>query len=146
MHHFTWALAGWAHCCATPSGSIPTAASWPSTFGAQYRASGTVTRTVWSACPSTCGGRSPAPSADIALVHDLLVVIGIFALTRKEVDSSFVAVLLTVVGYSVNDTVVILDRIRENGNLRLRARFDRLVNRSMFGGLARSRSTGFAAT
>ena len=86
-----------------------------------------------------------AIAADIALVHDLLVVIGIFALTRKEVDSSFVAVLLTVVGYSVNDTVVILDRIRENVNLRLREPFDRLVNRSMLEVLVRSLTTGFGA-
>ncbi len=86
-----------------------------------------------------------AIAADIALVHDLLVVIGIFALAQKEVDSSFVAVLLTVVGYSVNDTVVILDRIRENINLRLREPFDRLVNRSMLEVLVRSLTTGFGA-
>src|SRR3989304_4315177 len=55
MRHFTWAPAGWAHCCATPSGSIPTAASWPSTCGGRCRASGTMTRTVWRARP-------PAPS------------------------------------------------------------------------------------
>ncbi len=86
-----------------------------------------------------------ALAADIALVHDLLVVVGIFALTRREVDSSFVAVLLTVVGYSINDTVVILDRIRENINLRLREPFDRLVNRSMLEVLVRSLTTGFGA-
>ncbi len=86
-----------------------------------------------------------AISADIALAHDLLVVVGIFALTRKEVDSSFVAVLLTVVGYSINDTVVILDRIRENVNLRLREPFDRLVNRSMLEVMVRSLTTGFGA-
>ncbi len=86
-----------------------------------------------------------ALAADIALVHDLLVVVGIFALTRREVDSSFVAVLLTVVGYSINDTVVILDRIRENINLRLREPFDRLVNRSVLEVLVRSLTTGFGA-
>jgi len=86
-----------------------------------------------------------AISADIALIHDLLVVVGLFALLRKEVDSSFVAVLLTVVGYSINDTVVILDRIRENVNLRLREPFGRLVNRSMLEVLVRSLTTGFGA-
>jgi preprotein translocase subunit SecF len=86
-----------------------------------------------------------ALAADLALIHDLLVVIGIFALTRKEVDSSFVAVLLTVVGYSINDTVVILDRIRENVNLRLREPFARLVNRSLLEVLVRSLTTGFGA-
>jgi preprotein translocase subunit SecF len=86
-----------------------------------------------------------ALAADIALIHDLVIVIGIFALTKKEVDSSFVAVLLTVVGYSVNDTVVILDRIREGVNLRSRDPFPRLVNRSILEVLVRSVTTGFGA-
>jgi preprotein translocase subunit SecF len=86
-----------------------------------------------------------ALAADLALVHDLLIVVGIFALTRKEVDSSFVAILLTVVGYSINDTVVILDRIREHLNLRSREPFPRLVNRSILEVLVRSLTTGFGA-
>ncbi len=86
-----------------------------------------------------------ALAADIALVHDLLIVVGIYALLRKEVDSSFVAVLLTVVGYSINDTVVILDRIREEQNLRSREPFPRLVNRSILEVLVRSLTTGFGA-
>jgi preprotein translocase subunit SecF len=79
--------------------------------------------------------------ADAALVHDLLLVVGVFALTRKEVNSSFVAVLLTVVGYSINDTIVVFDRIRENLALRTREAFDRLVNRSMLEALVRSINT-----
>jgi preprotein translocase subunit SecF len=55
-----------------------------------------------------------AIAADIALLHDLLVVIGAFAITQREVNSSFLAVLLTVAGYSINDTIVIFDRVREN--------------------------------
>lgn len=86
-----------------------------------------------------------ALAADIALIHDLLIVVGIYALLRKEVDSSFVAVLLTVVGYSINDTVVILDRIREEQNLRSREPFPRLVNRSILEVLVRSLTTGFGA-
>ncbi len=86
-----------------------------------------------------------AIAADIALIHDLLVVVGIYALLRKEVDSSFVAVLLTVVGYSINDTVVILDRIREEQSLRGREPFPRLVNRSILEVLVRSLTTGFGA-
>jgi preprotein translocase subunit SecF len=50
----------------------------------------------------------------IALIHDVLFIIGIFALLGKEVDSNFVAAILTVIGYSINDTIVIFDRIREN--------------------------------
>jgi preprotein translocase subunit SecF len=86
-----------------------------------------------------------ALTADAALVHDLLVVTGIFALTRMEVNSTFVAVLLTVVGYSINDTIVVFDRIRENLALRTREPFDRLVNRSLLETLARSLTTGLSA-
>ena len=86
-----------------------------------------------------------ALAADIALVHDLLVVAGLYALTRRQVDSSFVAVLLTVIGYSVNDTVVIFDRIRETLAQRIRASFPELVNRSILEVLVRSLTTGAGA-
>jgi len=86
-----------------------------------------------------------AVTADIALIHDLLVVIGLYALTRRQVDSSFVAVLLTVIGYSVNDTVVIFDRIRETFAQRIRATFPDLVNRSILEVLVRSLTTGAGA-
>jgi len=82
-----------------------------------------------------------AVAADVALLHDLLVVIGAFALTRKEVNSAFVGVLLTVVGYSINDTIVVFDRIRENLAQRTRETFDRLVNRSILEALVRSINT-----
>ncbi len=82
-----------------------------------------------------------AVAADVALLHDLLVVIGAFAMTRKEVNSSFVGVLLTVVGYSINDTIVVFDRIRENLAQRTREAFDRLVNRSILEALVRSINT-----
>lgn len=82
-----------------------------------------------------------ALTADAALLHDLLVVLGIFAMTRKEVNSTFVAVLLTVVGYSINDTIVVFDRVRENLGLRTREAFDRLVNRSLLETLVRSINT-----
>jgi preprotein translocase subunit SecF len=86
-----------------------------------------------------------AVTADIALAHDLLVVLGIYALTRKQVDSSFVAVLLTVIGYSINDTVVIFDRIRETLAARVRAPFPQMVNRSILEVLPRSLTTGLGA-
>ena len=50
----------------------------------------------------------------LSLVHDVLIVLGVFSILRKEIDASFVAALLTIVGYSINDTIVIFDRIREN--------------------------------
>ena len=55
-----------------------------------------------------------ASSAILALVHDVLVVITAYALIRISVGSTFIAVVLTIVGYSINDTIVIFDRIREN--------------------------------
>ncbi|MBI2973199.1 MAG: protein translocase subunit SecF [Armatimonadetes bacterium] len=86
-----------------------------------------------------------AVTADIALAHDLLLVLGVYALTRKQLDSSFVAVLLTVIGYSINDTVVIFDRIRETLAQRIRAPFPQLVNRSILEVLPRSLTTGLGA-
>ncbi len=55
-----------------------------------------------------------APGAVIALIHDSVLTIGFFALLDREIDLTFVAAVLTVIGYSVNDTIVIYDRIREN--------------------------------
>jgi preprotein translocase subunit SecF len=86
-----------------------------------------------------------AIAADIALLHDLLVVVGAFALSQREVDSSFLAVLLTVAGYSINDTIVIFDRIRENLNQRTREPFEHLVNRSVLEALVRSINTAMTA-
>jgi preprotein translocase subunit SecF len=82
-----------------------------------------------------------ALAADVALLHDLLLVLGVFAVTRATVDSSFVAVLLTVVGYSINDTIVVFDRVRENLQLRGREPFPDLVNRSVLEALVRSINT-----
>ena len=59
-----------------------------------------------------------AASAILALVHDVLVVITVYALVRISVGSTFIACVLTIVGYSINDTIVIFDRIRENLALR----------------------------
>jgi len=86
-----------------------------------------------------------AIAADVALLHDLLVVIGAFALSQREVNSSFLAVLLTVAGYSINDTIVIFDRIRENLGLRTREPFEHLVNRSVLEALVRSINTAMTA-
>ena len=86
-----------------------------------------------------------AIAADVALLHDLLVVVGAFALTQREVNSSFLAVLLTVAGYSINDTIVIFDRIRENLSMRTREPFEPLVNRSVLEALVRSINTAMTA-
>ena len=84
-------------------------------------------------------------AAVLALVHDILIVLSIFSFTQKQVDSSFVAALLTIVGYSINDTIVIFDRIRENLKLHFRrgGNVGELVNRSIYQTLTRSLYTVF---
>ncbi|WP_294148824.1 protein translocase subunit SecF [uncultured Selenomonas sp.] len=84
-------------------------------------------------------------AAVLALVHDILIVLGVFALTQRQIDSSFIAALLTIVGYSINDTIVIFDRIRENLKLHFRrgGDIDVLVNTSIYQTLTRSLYTVF---
>ena len=84
-------------------------------------------------------------AAIIALVHDILIVLAFFSFTQRQVDSSFVAALLTIVGYSINDTIVIFDRIRENLKLHFKRGSDAgaLVNRSVYQTLTRSLYTVF---
>ena len=77
-------------------------------------------------------------AAIVALGHDVLVVIGCMALFRVELNSAFVAALLTVLGYSNHDTVVVMDRIRENTRVHRRATFGETVNGSLLEVLARS--------
>lgn len=79
-------------------------------------------------------------AAIIALIHDILIVLAVFSFTQKQIDSSFVAALLTIVGYSINDTIVIFDRIRENLKLHFKrgANVAELVNRSIYQTLTRS--------
>ena len=73
----------------------------------------------------------PGLLATIALVHDSLTVVLLFSLTQYEVDLTAVAALLTVLGYSMNDSIVILDRVRENVRLKRKMPFDELVNLSI---------------
>jgi preprotein translocase subunit SecF len=80
-----------------------------------------------------------AVAAVIALLHDILVVLGAFSLMQKEIDSSFVAAILTILGYSINDTIVIFDRIRENlKSFKKGQSFQDLVNTSIWQTMARS--------
>lgn len=80
-------------------------------------------------------------AAVLALVHDVLVVIGVFAIFQIEVDSSFIAAILTILGYSINDTIVVFDRIRENRKNYPRMDIVELVNRSITQTLTRSINT-----
>ena len=70
-------------------------------------------------------------SAIVALVHDVLVVVGIFSIFDKEFSLSVVAALLTVVGYSLNDTIVVFDRIRENQGKYRKKSFEETINLSI---------------
>ncbi|MHB8492880.1 MAG: protein translocase subunit SecF, partial [Solirubrobacteraceae bacterium] len=77
----------------------------------------------------------------IALAHDLLITTGVYALTGREVTASTVAALLTILGYSMYDTIIVFDRIRENVPRMPRAAFSQIVNRSMAEVLTRSLAT-----
>ena len=85
-----------------------------------------------------------AVAAIISLVHDVIILIGFMAVAQLEVDGTFVAVILTVIGFSVHDTIVIFDRIRENVKLHRRANFADTVNASLLQTMSRSIYTGVA--
>ncbi len=77
----------------------------------------------------------------IALFHDLLITAGVYSLTGREVTTSTVAAILTILGYSLYDVVIVFDRIRENAPRMPRAAFSQIVNRSMSDVLTRSLAT-----
>ena len=80
----------------------------------------------------------------IALFHDLLITAGVYSLTGREVTTSTVAAILTILGYSLYDVVIVFDRIRENAPRMPRAAFSQIVNRSMSDVLTRSLATSFS--
>ena len=78
------------------------------------------------------GGLTGGMMAVMALLNDLMVVFGTFVLLRTPLDGNFIAAMLTILGYSINDTVVVYDRIRENRTLMgKKATFEELVNHSV---------------
>jgi SecD/SecF fusion protein len=77
----------------------------------------------------------------IALMHDLLITSGVYSLTGREVTTATVAALLTILGYSLYDTIIVFDRVRENVPRMPRAAFSQIVNRSMSEVLTRSLAT-----
>lgn len=84
-----------------------------------------------------------AASAVIALIHDVLVVFGFYAVSRTAVGNTFIACMLTIVGYSINATIVIFDRIRENLELMKKSDMETIVNTSITQTLTRSIYTSF---
>jgi SecD/SecF fusion protein len=79
----------------------------------------------------------------IALMHDLLITAGVYSLTGREVTTATVAALLTILGYSLYDTIIVFDRVRETVPRMPRAAFSQIVNRSMSEVLTRSLATSF---
>ena len=79
----------------------------------------------------------------VAMLHDVLICIGIYALLGREVTSSTVAAILTVLGYSIYDTIIIFDRIRENVPTMRRASFATIANVSLWETIRRSLATSF---
>lgn len=88
------------------------------------------------------GGWLGGLTAIIALLHDLIIVYGVFVVLQIPLSGNFIAVLLVILGYSINDTVVIYDRVRENrGLMSKRTPFGELVNKSINQSLHRSINT-----
>jgi len=79
----------------------------------------------------------------IALMHDILITAGVYALVGREVTTSTVAALLTILGFSLYDTIIVFDRIRENVPRMPSAAFSQIVNRSMSEVIVRSLATSF---
>jgi SecD/SecF fusion protein len=79
----------------------------------------------------------------LAMLHDVLICIGIYALVGREVTSSTVAAILTVLGYSIYDTIIIFDRVRENIPLMRRSSFATIANVSLWETIRRSLATSF---
>ncbi|WP_294188418.1 protein translocase subunit SecD [uncultured Clostridium sp.] len=80
-------------------------------------------------------------AAIIALVHDLLITVSVFAIFNIPVNTPFIAAILTIVGYSINDTIVIFDRIRENSKNMRRASSTEIANKSLTQTMSRSINT-----
>ncbi len=82
-------------------------------------------------------------AAIISMIHDSILVLGIFALLGQEVNATIIAALLTIIGYSINDTIVVFDRIRENMKYKTKATsFVELANISILQTFRRSLNTG----
>ena len=80
-------------------------------------------------------------SAVLTLIHDMLIMISIYAIFRFPVNTSFVAAILTILGYSINATIVIFDRVRENARFMKKSEFKEVVNTSIWQSMGRSINT-----
>ena len=83
-----------------------------------------------------------AVASVVALFHNVIAVVGLFSLVNKEISLAVIAAILTLVGYSINDTIVVFDRIREDLRKYHREAFDVIINRSINETLSRTVVTG----
>lgn len=90
---------------------------------------------------SAMSGLFAGLTAIIALIHDVAIMFSVYTLFDIPVNESFIAAILTIIGYSMNDTVVIYDRVRENSTLLKKASVTELVNKSIHQSLARTINT-----
>ena len=79
-----------------------------------------------------------AAGAIVALMHDIAITVGVFSLTDKEITLPIIAALLTIVGYSLNDTIVVFDRIRENLRKKRKEEYEKIINMSINETLSRT--------
>lgn len=86
-------------------------------------------------------GLSAGVAAVIALFHDALMVLATYIIFKIPLNESFIAAVLTILGYSINDTIVIYDRIRENNKMLKKVSFREMVNKSILQSLSRSINT-----
>lgn len=80
-------------------------------------------------------------AAVIALIHDVLIMVSVYAIFQVPVNTSFIAAILTILGYSINDTIVIFDRIRENKKLMRKEEFSKVANKSIWQSISRTINT-----
>lgn len=80
-------------------------------------------------------------AAVYALIHDALIVLGVFAFLGRQINSPFIAAILTIIGYSINDTIVIYDKIRENLGFRKKETVEETANNSILQTMRRSINT-----
>lgn len=90
---------------------------------------------------SIMSGLSAGTTAVIALLHDAFIMFAVYSILRIPVNSTFIAAVLTILGYSINDTIIIYDRIRENQTLLKKVTNTELVNKSIMQTLTRSINT-----
>ncbi len=79
-----------------------------------------------------------AAGAIVALMHDIAITVGVFSLTDKEITLPIIAALLTIVGYSLNDTIVVFDRVRENLRKKRKEEYEKIINMSINETLSRT--------